>query len=58
MTSACYGWDQHDPVTVIDGCIHALQIFDVVLAHEQINEWAQPAAIIEQMRLDGWILSR
>ena len=45
--------DQHDLIAILDGRIHTLQVFDVVLAYEQIHERTQVAAFVEQVRLDG-----
>jgi len=58
MTSSRDGGDQHDLIAFLDRCIHALQVFDVVLANKQIHKWAQFTRLMEQMRLDGWELGR
>ena len=52
------GWDQHNLIVFLDRCLHALQIFDIVLANEQIDEWTQVSGLMEQMRLNSWKLSR
>ena len=47
------GWNQHDLLAIFDRRIHALQVFDIVFANEQIYERAQFTAFIEQVRFDG-----
>jgi hypothetical protein len=58
MTSSRNGRDQHDLIAVLDGRFHALQVFDIVFADEQVDERTQFTSFIEQMWFDGWELHR
>ena len=57
MTSSGYRRYQHNPIALFHRRPHALQIFDIIFADEQIHKRAQFSAFVEQMRLDGGILS-
>jgi hypothetical protein len=49
-------WNQDQFVSRFKGCVHILQVFDVVFSDEKVNEWAQLLFPIKQMRFQGRIL--
>jgi len=53
MTSSRNGRDQHDLIAFFNWRFHTLQVFDIILANEQIDERAQFTGFVEQMRFDS-----